>query len=597
MKKKIFFWSLLCTLGLCLFSPISQAQTGFEFEEIDTLLEDNMFNDAANRYSSVILSFFPERATRLGFSSANSKLNDRSAPNNAQALNALRAVLTLTEEITPSKLSAAKQADLILLQNTLRSDIWNLEQNRIEKDPLYYTEAFDAIYDIMLKKTTSSAQQRLDLRARINALPEVADQAEKNLVQPPAYLSQQAMERAYYAYLSFDEVTDFLLEGVEDEVTQSQIKQDSQRAKRTIKQMFDLFKSLSQEKDSQDFRLGSDKYAQILADRYQITDKLSKVEKQLKKNFLTAQENLALALEPFELDTADEEVTVVDSPNDNPTVETTTQSQSRQKNIKKGKFVPPSAQDFYKAAHRVAAAPTELNLLNGLSQDAKDLATFFAKDGSLPASSMQFSVKKMPAFYAYTKAYLFVPPYGNQLSPTTDLFLRLPSGNKLAKEEQLKRDFNVPVRKLLLTGELVPGRYYQTVAGKNLSAVRRLYPSHTTANGWSAYAQQLAKERGYIATEEELLFLAWSEYRRAAAALAEIRLQTKQYSYADALNFLVKENGFNQDEAALECFFMAKTALGANILEENEQIINQRINDMKIKMLPAVFKKIEEKYV
>ena len=54
---------------------------------------------------------------------------------------------------------------------------------------------------------------------------------------------------------------------------------------------------------------------------------------------------------------------------------------------------------------------------------------------------------------------------------------------------------------------------------------------------------------------------------------------------------------FNQDEAALECFFMAKTALGANILEENEQIINQRINDMKIKMLPAVFKKIEEKYV
>ena len=54
---------------------------------------------------------------------------------------------------------------------------------------------------------------------------------------------------------------------------------------------------------------------------------------------------------------------------------------------------------------------------------------------------------------------------------------------------------------------------------------------------------------------------------------------------------------YNQDEIALECFFEAKKVLGANILKENEQIINQRINDMKVKMLPAVFKRIEEKYV
>ena len=101
----------------------------------------------------------------------------------------------------------------------------------------------------------------------------------------------------------------------------------------------------------------------------------------------------------------------------------------------------------------------------------------------------------------------------------------------------------------LLSGELVPGRYYQTVASKDLSSIRRLYPSATAANGWSAYAQQLAKERGYIVTDEELLFLAWIQYRRTAAALAEIRLQTKQYSYADAVNFLTAENGFTAEEA------------------------------------------------
>ena len=508
----------LCGAGLSL--PAS-AQTGFDFENIDTLLEDNMLDDTANRYASVMLSFFPERATRLGFASANSKLDDRSPRTAAQALSALRAVRENLEEVSPAQLSAAKRADRALLESALNADIWDLEQNRIENDPLYYAEAFDSVYDILLKQTSSAAKQRADLAARVNALPLTAAQAERNLVQPPTFLSQQAMEKAYYAYLAFDEVTEFLLAGAEDEISAAQVKRESQTAKRAIKRMFELFKRLSQEKDTQDFRLGEEKYARVLADRYQIDEKPAKLVKRLEKNFRAAQENLAAALEPFTLETAEEEITVVDDLNAQPTVQ----------------------------ARRLATAPAQTDLIAGLTQDANGLAAFFEQDGTLPAKKVSFSVKPMPAYYAYTLAYLFVPPYGNQISPSTDFFLRLPAGNQLAKEEQLKRDFNAPTRKLLLSGELVPGRYYQTLAGANLSSPRRLYPSAATANGWSAYAQRLAKERGYIVTDEELLFLAWTEYRRAAAALADARLHSKQYSYTDAINFLVAENGFNQEEA------------------------------------------------
>ena len=546
MKNSFFALSAVLLSGLLLPTGV-HAQTAFDFADIDTLMEDNSLTDTANRYAAVMLSFFPERATRLGFASANSKLNNRSAANNALALNALRSVQEAVDGINASQLSASNRADLTLLQDALHADMWELEQNRIANDPLYYTQAFDAIYDVMLKKTSSSVQQRQDVNARINALPEVAQQDEKNLVQPPAYLSQQAMERAYYAYLSFDEITEFLLQDVEDDVSIAQIKKDCQNAKRAVKQMFDLFKRLSQEKDSQDFRLGEEKYARILQDRYQIDQKPAKVEKRLEKEFKAAQKSLSAALEPFVLETADEEVTVVDDLNNNPTVEPLPEKKA--KKTKKGKFVPPSAQDFYKAAHRVAAGPASSDLLAGLSQDAKELANFFAQDGTLPPSAMRFSVKAMPGFYAYTQAYLFVPPFGNQLAPSTDLFLRLPAGNRLAKQEQLKKDFNAPTRKMLLCGELVPGRYYQTVAGKNLSSIRRLYPSASLANGWSAYALRLARERGYLVTDEELLFLAWNEYRRAAAALVDVRLQTKQYSYTDAINFLVSENGFSQEEA------------------------------------------------
>ena len=533
----------LLGLGLC-FPPAAAAQDAFDFEEIDTLLEDNVLTDAANRYASVMLSFFPEQATRLGFTSANSQLNDRSSVHDAQALNALRSVQQTVSDIDGKQLSPAKQADLALLQYALDENISELEQNRIETDPLYYTHAFDALYDVLLKPASSAVEQRQALHARINSLPALAQQAQKNLVQPPAYLSQLAMERAYYAYLSFDEITDFLLQGVEDEVSIAQIKRDSQKSKRAIKQMFDLFKALSQEKDSQDFRLGDDRYQSVLKNRYQITDKPSKLEKRLKKNFLAAQKELALALEPFMLETAEEEVTVVDGLNETPTVQPTAA-----KKVKKGKFVPPAAQDFYRVAQRVNAAPVSGDVTAGFMQDAKALADFFAKDGTLPAGTMRFSVKPMPAFYAYERAYLFMAPFGDQINPSTDLFLRLPSGNRLARQEQLKKDFNLPVRKLLLSGELVPGRYYQTVAGKNLSSIRRMYPSASLANGWSLYAQRLAQERGYLNTPEDSLFLSFAQFRRAAAALADVRLQTKQYSYADAIAFLVTENGFSQEEA------------------------------------------------
>ncbi len=545
--NKFVCCTALLGLGLLITAPAAKAQAAFDFESIDTLIEDNRLTDAANRYASVTLSFFPERATRLGFSSANSRLNDRSAQTEAAALNALRAVQETVDEIKPAQLSPANQTDLQLLQDSLADDMWSLQQNRLENNPLYYAQALDAVYDVMLKKTTSSAQQKADLTARIGALPQVALQAQQNLVQPPAYLAQLAMEKAYYAYLAFDEVTDFLLQGVEDDVSIAQTKQNARQAKQAIKQLFDLFKQFSQQDSPQDFRLGQDAYRTVLANRYQLTQKPKKLAKRLEKNFRSAQEALAQALEPFALETADEQVTVVDDLNTDPSVQPL--PQEPQKKAKKGKFVPPTAQDFYKAAQRMPTVPASRNWTAAFAQDAQTLAETLIQDGTLPAAPLSFSVKPLPAFYAYTRAYLFVPPFGNQYAPTTDLFLRLPSGNKLARQEQLQRDFNTPTRKLLISGELVPGRYYQTVSGSQLSAIRRLYPSATTANGWSAYAQQLAAQRGYMATDEERLFLAWTQYRRAAAALVDVKLQTKQYSYADAMHFLTEENGFDQQDA------------------------------------------------
>ncbi len=549
MKKNCFFSLLGCACGLLAFSA-ANAQTGFDFGNIDFLLTDNALDDAANRYASVTLTSEPERAGRLGFTSANAKLNDRSPRAQAAQLAALRTVRNALDEISAKQLSPSKRADLTLLKESMDDDIFALQQHRAESDPLYYAEALDAVYDVVLKPASSPRRQRADLTARLNDLKNVADQAEKNLANPSAFLARLAMEKTYYAYISFDELVNILIQDAEDDIAAAQIKNQANEAKRSIKRMFDLFKEQSQQESAADFRLGKEAYVEILKNRYQTTEPLAKLEKRFAQDFLSAQKQLAKALEPFAQDVSanEDEVTVIDGLNNQPIVEEQKKEPAKkEKKAKKGKFVPPTAQDFYTVAKRITQAPAETDLPALLTQEANQLAALLTDNGLLPAGQVAFTVKPLPQYYAYTQSDLFLPPFGN--NARSDFFIRLPFGNRRAQAEQLVRDYNTPTRKLLTAQELVPGRFYQTAKTAGLSAARRFYPAQSMADGWNEYALKLAGEAGYIVTDDELLFLAWHNYRRAAAALVDMRLQSRQYSYNDAMDFLVGENGFTQEDA------------------------------------------------
>ena len=549
MKKNCFFSLLGCACGLLAFSA-ANAQTGFDFGNIDFLLTDNALDDAANRYASVTLTSEPERAGRLGFTSANAKLNDRSPRAQAAQLAALRAVRNALDEISAKQLSPSKRADLTLLKESMDDDIFALQQHRAESDPLYYAEALDAVYDVVLKPVSSPRRQRADLTARLNDLKNVADQAEKNLANPSAFLARLAMEKTYYAYISFDELVNILVQDAEDDIAAAQIKNQANEAKRSIKRMFDLFKEQSQQESAADFRLGKEAYAEILKNRYQTTEPLAKLEKRFAQDFLSAQKQLAKTLEPFAQDVSanEDEVTVIDGLNNQPIVEEQKKEPAKkEKKAKKGKFVPPTAQDFYTVAKRITQAPEQTDLPALLTQEANQLAALLTDNGLLPAGQVAFTVKPLPQYYAYTQSDLFLPPFGN--NARSDFFIRLPFGNRRAQTEQLVRDYNTPTRKLLTAQELVPGRFYQTAKTAGLSAPRRFYPAQSMADGWNEYALKLASEAGYIVTDDELLFLAWHNYRRAAAALVDMRLQSRQYSYNDAMDFLVGENGFTQEDA------------------------------------------------
>lgn len=566
---------LLCALlsFSLFFSPAVQAADLSGFDNIDAIMEDNALTDVANRYGAVQLSFFPEYATRIGFESADGRLDQRDAERDAQALRAYGIVEESLDEINRKELSEAKKTDYDVLKGRLAVDQWNLRRNRTVQDPLLYSQVFDAVYDLTMKTLNFQDLQDRDMAARLRALPDTAAEAENNLSEPPAFLAQLAMEDAYYAYLAFDTVPNYLNSRAQDDVSRAQLRAEAKASKEAVRRMFELFKQLAQDTENQEFRLGEEDFTFLLENYYFIDEKPRKLEKRLTQNFRAAQENLAQALEMFALPVAVQEAETVVEQMQVPGEEaqegvTVSQLESGEvpaaaetaeaaaapqeaKNKKKDKNAPlVLASDFYALSARLAKNVKEQDFAPALEREAASLAKFFAQDDTLPTSDVEFSIYKMPDYYAYTRAYMFLPPFGTQTNPTNDLFLRLPSGNELTKQEMLDRDFNGPTLKLLLAGQLVPGLYYRSAYnGNNLSSFRKMYPVPTLRNGWEVYAQHLASERGYIITDEELLYLAWADYVRAAAALVDFRLHMKQYTYADAYNFLTQENGFDKTQA------------------------------------------------
>lgn len=550
MYSKKIILAAIGTLGLLgMTATVCPAQSVYSPGNISSILEDNSLRDATTRYVSVYSFFFPEEASRLGFTTDRTTLNDRTPETDAQALQAIEAVRNSLNEISKERLSPSKIPDYDLLKNTLDNTIWTLNQNRLARDPLYYTQGLDAVYDLLLFEQPDKRQEHRDFLGRVSALPKLAQQARQNLTDTSPQLARLAMEKAYYAYLSFDEIAKRLSAGANLTADYNSENTDKiiHDAKIAIKSMFDWFKSLSQQEDMLlDFRLGKNPYYAWLKMHYHISDKPDILEKKINRHFENAQKELWLSLRPFELSADMEEVTMVEDLNELPQNASyvpsagKNPSDAKDSKLPKPVYTPPTANQFYALAGQLQSPLTLDGLLEDLTKQASTFGTRLVRAKVIPAT-MSYSMTPMPAYFTYQNLYLQIPALRT-------LFVRVPSGNQLAKEQALRQDFNEPSYKMLISRELVPGHYYQQYSTTNF--VRRALGSPTLDNGWKDYSLRIAESQGYFLTDEERLFLAWHRYYRAVSALVDQRLHTHQYTYDSASRFLVDEQGFTEEQAA-----------------------------------------------
>ncbi|MBV9744370.1 MAG: DUF885 domain-containing protein, partial [Acidobacteriia bacterium] len=121
--------------------------------------------------------------------------------------------------------------------------------------------------------------------------------------------------------------------------------------------------------------------------------------------------------------------------------------------------------------------------------------------------------------------------------------------------ESKLREYNFYTLKQITIHEAMPGHYVQfefanDVQPKSRRVLRAVYGNGAYAEGWAEYAEQMMLDNGFLNHAPEIaLTFAKEELRVIANAILDVRLQTRNMSDKDALDFMEKMTFQETEEA------------------------------------------------
>src|SRR6202011_5877164 len=163
-----------------------------------------------------------------------------------------------------SQLGGANQVDVRILRDNIDNEIFELEElKEADWDPLVYNQSLaNSLYLLVARDFDSPEKRVRNLRKRMEAIPTVIAQAQKNLQHPPRIYTETAIEQTQGAISLVREGLGPLLDRV------PQMKKDlAPLQEKTAKALEDYKKWLQDDllkRSDGDFRIGADKFRKKL---------------------------------------------------------------------------------------------------------------------------------------------------------------------------------------------------------------------------------------------------------------------------------------------------------------------------------------------
>src|SRR5438270_9172977 len=489
--------------------------------------KDDEFQKIANDYVEGYLASHPEYATELGDHRFYAELTDYSPDTLVRLLARARQFREALKKFDDfSQLTGANQVDVRILRDNIDNEIFELEElKEADWDPLVYNQSLANSLYLLVARAFDSPEKRIrNLRKRMEAIPTVIAQAQKNLQHPPRVYTETAIEQTQGAISLVREGLAPLLEQapqMKKEVAPLQEK--TARALEDYKKW--LHDGLLPSSDG-DFRIGPDKFRKklrfALASDLSMEEIMKRAQADLKQT-QTAIYETALPLYQKYSQNADDKI-LTDK-------------------------------------HKVTAAvldklaeqhPDDATIV-GYAKDVVTEATDFVKSHSLvTVPNTPLDVIAMPEFKRGVAVAYCESPGPLEKSGRT-FFAVSPTPKDWSKErkESFFREYNNYEIRDLTVHEAMPGHYLQLAHANEFSAptlVRAMFRSGTFIEGWAVYCEQMMAEQGYGGPEVKMQQLKM-RLRAIANAILDQSIHAGNMTGQEAMDLMMEQTFQQEGEA------------------------------------------------
>ena len=490
--------------------------------------KDDEFQKIANDYVEGYLASHPEYATELGDHRFDAELTDYSPDTLVRLLARARQFREALKKFDDfSQLTGANQVDVRILRDNIDNEIFELEElKEADWDPLVYNQSLANSLYLLVARAFDSPEKRIrNLRKRMEAIPTVIAQAQKNLQHPPRVYTETAIEQTQGAISLVREGLAPLLEQapqMKKEVAPLQEK--TARALEDYKKW--LHDGLLPRSDG-DFRIGPDKFRKKL--RFALASELSMEEIMRRaqadlKQAQTAIYETALPLYKKYFPNADKAV------------------------LDDRKKVTTAVLD------KLAEKHPDDNTIVGYAQKIVGEATDFVKKHDLvTVPEKPLDVIVMPEFKRGTGIAYCDSPGPLERNGKT-FFAVEPTPKDWSKERKASffREYNNCMVRDLTVHEAMPGHYLQLAHANQFQAptlVRAIFRSGTFIEGWAVYCEQMMAEQGYGGPEVKMEQLKM-RLRVICNAILDQSIHAGNMSEKEAMD-LMENEGFQQEGEAV----------------------------------------------
>lgn len=487
--------------------------------------EDNaLFEGLANDFIEGFLPLNPEWATSLGDHRYDHLLSDYSPAGIENKKSFYLAYLDSLEEISIERLNPVNRIDFDILENSIRSMIFNLDTLRsFEWNPRVYNPG-SAIYSLMVRDFAPLEERMKNAMSRLESVPGLLRQGQENLKNPPEVYTETAIIQIKGTVsLIRDDLNvnvDQLPEPIEgfDEIRGQAVSALEEYGRWLEDELLPASHG--------DFRIGERNYRAklkyTLSSDIPMEEILKSAEADLKKTQGEIYETALPLFKQYYPDRLDETAdnnrvirAVLDSlANEHPTAENV---------IEAARISLKACEDLVRKKAIVSLPDEPINVIVMPEFQRGFAVAYCDSPGPLETGAKTF--------------YAISPP---------------PSDWDAQRVESYFREYNDYMLLDLTIHEAMPGHYLQLAHSNQFKAptmVRSIFDSGTFTEGWATYAEQLMVENGFGGAELKMQMLKM-RLRMLINVVIDQKIHTAGMTEQQAMEMMMNEGYQEEGEAA-----------------------------------------------